>query len=334
MSHSGRKLTPTITGESAMAMNRIQFQPGMSLPEFFARFGSEEQCESTLMALRWPEGFRCPRCASSAHYVVGHGARRLFQCRACRHQTSLTAGTLMDSTKLPLRTWFLAIFLISQDKTGLSSLALMRHLGTSYRTAWLIHQKLMAAMARCDSEMPLHGTVQVDDAYLGGERPGAGGRGSPNKVPIVAAVQTNEEGHPLRVKLSPVATFSRQAIAQWARENLLPGTDVRSDGLACFAGVIDADCAHSYIVVGARKPRELPQFTWVNTVLANLKTLINGGYKGFKFGKYARQYLGAFAYRFNARFNLRELLHDLLGDTATVSPMPEHHIRGGAEVHD
>ncbi|HQW21403.1 MAG TPA: IS1595 family transposase, partial [Rhodocyclaceae bacterium] len=105
-----------------MAMNRIQFQPGMSLPEFFARYGSEEQCESTLMALRWPEGFRCPRCASSAHYVVGHGARRLFQCRACRHQTSLTAGTLMDSTKLPLRIWFLAIFLVSQDKTGLSSL--------------------------------------------------------------------------------------------------------------------------------------------------------------------------------------------------------------------
>lgn len=334
MSHSGRKLTPTITGESAMAMNRIQFQPGMSLPEFFARYGSEEQCESTLMALRWPEGFRCPRCASSAHYVVGHGARRLFQCRACRHQTSLTAGTLMDSTKLPLRTWFLAIFLVSQDKTGLSSLALMRHLGTSYRTAWLIHQKLMAAMARCDSEMPLHGTVQVDDAYLGGERPGAGGRGSPNKVPIVAAVQTNEEGHPLRVKLSPVATFSRQAIAQWARENLLPGTDVRSDGLACFAGVIDADCAHSYIVVGARKPRELPQFTWVNTVLANLKTLINGGYKGFKFGKYARQYLGAFAYRFNARFDLRELLHNLLGDAAAATPTREHHIRGGAEVHD
>jgi hypothetical protein len=116
---------------------------------------------------------------------------------------------------------------------------------------------------------------------------------------------------------------------EWARKNLLPGTDVRSDGLACFAGVIDADCARSYIVVGSRKPRELPQFNWVNTVLANLKTLINGGYKGFKFGKYARHCLGAFAYRFNARFNLRELLHDLLGDTATVSPMPERLIRVG-----
>ena len=334
MSHWAHKLTLIQTGESAMAMNRIQFQPGISLPEFFERYGSEEQCQTALMALRWPEGFRCPRCASSAHYVVGHGARRLFQCRECRRQTSLTAGTLMDSTKLPLRTWFLAILLVSQDKTGLSSLALMRHLGTSYRTAWLIHQKLMVAMARCDSQAPLQGCVQLDDAYLGGERPGVGGRGSPNKVPIVAAVQTNEVGHPLRVKISPVAGFSREAIACWARKNLLPGTNVRSDGLACFAGVVDAGCAHSYIVVGARKPRDLPQFTWVNTVLANLKTMINGGYKSFKFRKYAQHYLGAFAYRFNARFDLRELLHNLLGHAAASSPTRERQIRGGAEVHD
>lgn len=317
-----------------MPMNRIQFQPGVSLPEFFARYGTEEQCGATLTALRWPQGFRCPRCDSPEHYIVGHGARRLFQCRGCRHQTSLTAGTVLDSTKLPLRTWFLAMFLISQHKTGLSSLALMRHLGTSYRTAWLIHHKLMAAMAEHDANEPLSGSVQLDDAYLGGERPGVGGRGSPNKVPIVAAVQTNDCGHPLRLKVSPVATFSREAIARWARLNLLPGTDVRSDGLACFSGVIDAGCAHSYIVVAARKPRELPQFTWVNTILANLKTMIGGGHKAFKFRKYASQYLGAFAYRFNARFDLRQLLTDLLGHAATAIPTRERHIRGMAEVHD
>ena len=150
-----------------MSMNQIQFQRGVSMPEFFERYGSEVQCAAALVAMRWPQGFRCPRCASGQHYVVGHGARKLFQCRGCRHQTSLTAGTLMDSTKLPLRTWFLAIFLISQDKTGLSALALKRHLGTTYRTAWLIHQKLMKTMALRDSEEPLTGLVQVDDAYLG-----------------------------------------------------------------------------------------------------------------------------------------------------------------------
>ncbi len=151
-----------------MPMNRIQFQRGVSMPEFFSRYGTEAQCAAALVALRWPQGFRCPRCASAEHYLVGHGARKLYQCQACRHQTSLTAGTVMECTKLPLTTWFLAIYLISQDKTGLSALALMRQLGTSYRTAWLVHQKLMKAMASRDSEQPLSGLVQVDDAYLGG----------------------------------------------------------------------------------------------------------------------------------------------------------------------
>jgi transposase-like protein len=317
-----------------MPMNRIQFQRGVSMPEFFERYGTEAQCTQAVVAMRWPQGFRCPRCGSAEHYVVGHGVRKLFQCRGCRHQTSLTAGTLMDSTKLPLRTWFLAIYLISQDKTGLSALALKRHLGTSYRTAWLIQQKLMKTMALRDSEQPLSGLIQVDDAYLGGERPGVGGRGSPNKVPIVAAVSTNDKGRPMRVKLSQVAGFTREAITAWARTNLIPGCDVRSDGLSCFAGVIDAGCAHSYVVVGKRLPREMPQFTWVNTVLGNLKTMINGAHKAFKFGKYASQYLGAFAYRFNGRVNLRTLLRDLLRHAAIGSPTREHQIRGMAEVHD
>lgn len=303
------------------------------MTEFFSRYGSEEQCAAALQALRWPQGFRCPRCQAAEHYKVGHGSRTLFQCRACRHQTSLTAGTLLDSTKLPLRTWFLAIFLISQAKTGLSSLALKRHLGTSYRTAWLIQHKLMAAMAQRDAEHPLDGFVQLDDAYLGGEQPGSTGRGSKNKVPFVAAVACNAAGHPLRIKVSPVPAFTREAIAKWAKANLLPTCDVLSDGLACFAGVKDADCAQSYVVVGKRKPRELPQFKWVNTILGNLKTMICGAHKAFDFGKYAARYLGAFAYRFNSRVHLPALLQALLSDAATASPMPERLVRGAAEVH-
>jgi len=317
-----------------MPMNRVQFQPGMSMPEFFERYGTEAQCAAALAEQRWPHGFRCPRCVSPEHYVVEHGARKLYQCCACRHQTSLTSGTVMDSTKLLLRTWFLAIYLISQAKTGLSALALMRQLGTSYRTAWLVQQKLMRTMAQRDSEQPLTGLVQLDDAYLGGERPGVGGRGSPNKVPIVAAVSTDDAGHPMRVKLNPVSGFTTRAITDWARVHLLPGCDVRSDGLNCFAGVIDAGCAHSYVVVGTRKPRELPQFTWVNTVLGNLKTMINGAHKSFKFGKYASQYLGAFCYRFNRRFNLRQMVTDLIGHGATATPVRERDIRGAAELHD
>ena len=100
-----------------MAMNRIQFQPGMSMFEFFQQFGTEAQCEAALEHARWPQGFRCPRCGGAAHCVLRVG-RRTFQCNACRHQASLIAGTLFEGTKLALTVWFLAIYLVSQAKTA------------------------------------------------------------------------------------------------------------------------------------------------------------------------------------------------------------------------
>jgi hypothetical protein len=172
-----------------MAQNRIQFQPGMSIPEFLAQYGTEAQCEAALERVRWPDGFRCPRCGGHAHCVLHGSSRKVFQCNACRHQASLIAGTVMQGTKLPLVTWFLAIYLLSQAKTGLSALALKRQLGVSYRTAWALQHKLMQAMTEREECYVLSGTVQLDDAYLGGERTGGkAGRGSENKVPFVAAV--------------------------------------------------------------------------------------------------------------------------------------------------
>ena len=210
-----------------MANQQIQFQPGMSIPEFLSRFGTEAKCVEAVKLARWPDGFRCPRCAVGQHYVVGHGARKLFQCCGCRHQASLTAGSLMEHTKLPLTTWFLSIYLISQAKTGLSALALKRQLGVSYPTAWLLHQRINCAMAQQDSTHRLGGTVQLDDAYLGGERAGGkAGRGSENKVPFVAAVSVDGSGHPLYVKLNLVSGFKSQAIAHWAKVNLMPALEV------------------------------------------------------------------------------------------------------------
>ncbi len=95
----------------------------MSIPEFVRSFGTEAQCADALRQARWPKGFVCPRCGTADHYVVGHGARKLFQCNGCRHQACLTSGNLMQHTKLALTTWFLAIYLISQAKTGLSVLS-------------------------------------------------------------------------------------------------------------------------------------------------------------------------------------------------------------------
>src|SRR5690554_6249379 len=176
-----------------MARNMVQFQKGMSLPAFLDKYGAEEACQQALYKLRWPEGFRCPECGHHSHCQLK--SRPLIQCNRCHHQTSLTARTLFDGSKLPLRTWFLAIFLLTQSKSGLSTMALSRHLGVAYNTAWLLKQKLMQAMRERDDEKLLSGAVQVDDAYWGGQRRGGKrGRGAAGKTPFVAAVACDSAG--------------------------------------------------------------------------------------------------------------------------------------------
>lgn len=316
-----------------MNFNQIQFQQGMSIPEFLSIFGTEAQCAETVKESRWPGGFQCPRCSGADHYVVGHGARKLFQCHACRHQTSLTAGSLLEHTKLPLTTWFLSAYLISQAKTGLSALALKRQIGVSYPTAWLLHHKINRAMAQQDAIHRLSGAVQLDDAYLGGERAGGKvGRGSENKVPFVAAVSLNDKGRPLHLKLSLVSGFTSQAIGKWAKAALMPGTFVTSDGLSCFAAVADAGCFHIPVVVGSVKPRDLPQFKWVNTVLGNLKTTLAGAFHSLKYRKYADHYLAAFAYRFNRRFDLRDLVAQVIVDVTQCRPVTKAEVKRHAEA--
>jgi transposase-like protein len=326
-------ISELISEDMTVAMNRIQFQSGLSMPDFFKHYGSEAQCEAALEAARWPNGFRCPDCGGAAHCILHGSGRKLFQCNACRRQTSLIAGTIFQGTKLPLTVWFLAIYFISQAKTGLSALALKRHLGVSYPTAWLIHHKLMQAMAEREQRYLLHGQVQVDDAYLGGERSGGkAGRGSENKVPFVAAVSLSDDGHALRTKLSPVPGFRLNAIERWAKASLAPDSTVHSDGLACFSAVTAAGCLHHPTVVAGRKPKDLPEFKWINTVLGNLKTSLTGSYHAFNFQKYAARYLAAFTYRFNRRFNLSTLHERLLVASVNCGPRPQHLIRM-AETH-
>jgi hypothetical protein len=125
----------------------IQFQKGLSLPEFQRLYGTEAQCEATLEKVRWPDGFRCPRCAGQEHVLVYGRRLKRYQCRNSGHQATLTAGTIMQPTTLPLTTWFVAFYLIGQVKTGISSLELSRHLGVKYATACLLHNKILRAMA-------------------------------------------------------------------------------------------------------------------------------------------------------------------------------------------
>jgi hypothetical protein len=316
-----------------MAMNRIQFQPGLSMAQFMALYGREEQCEAALFRARWPQGFRCPKCCCDLHTRFVREGRQYYQCRRCRHQSTLRAGTVFAATKLSLTRWFLAMHLLTQAKNNVCALELSRHLGVCYRSAWLIKHKLMQVMAEREAGRMLEGRVEVDDAYLGGEASEGTGRGAAKKVPFIAAVQTSEDGRPQFVALARVSGFTREAVEAWAQRTLSPRTRALSDGLKCFgalAGLIDAHEPH---VVGSGKQAvSHGAFRWVNTVLSNLKTAMSGTYHAFGFDKYAARYLAEMQYRFNRRFDLSSILVRLLHAAAATVPWPEPVIRL-AEVH-
>jgi len=229
---------------------------------------------------------------------------------------------LFAETKLPLRIWFLAIYLLTQNKNGISALSLRRQLGVSYNTAWLVKHKLMQAMVERDHDRPLSGSVRMDDAYWGGERHGGGtGRGSPGKTPFVAAVQCTAEGHPVVMRMDVVAGFRKTVLSAWAKRYLTPGSAVVSDGLNCFPAVMDADCTHVAIPTGGGVPSKDHPFVWVNTVLGNVKNALHGTYHALR-PKYLQRYLSEFCYRFNRRFELAALVPRLVHAAARTPPLP------------
>ena len=234
----------------------------------------------------------------------------------------------MQVTKLPLTTWFLAFYLSGQAKTGISSLELSRHLGVKYDTAWLRHNKILRAMADREEAYLLRGKIQINDTYLGGERPGGkAGRVSENKITIVAAVFLNEAGHPIHDSIRAASGFSSSAIGAWARKHLAAGSQVLSDGLACFRAVTTAGCSHEAIVTGGKHPSDLPQFRMINTLLGNLKTSFNGTFHAFNFDKYARCYLGGYCFRFNRRFSLVAMTERIDNAVCCCMPCTEQDLR-------
>lgn len=301
-----------------MPKNQVQFQPGMSLSDFLDQYGREDQCRMALAEARWPHGFVCAECGHTGHCQLAR--RGVYQCNRCKHQVSVTSGTLFAGTHLPLRTWFLAMYLIAQNKNGISALSLRRQLGVSYNTAWLVKHKVMQAMVERDGEQALQDTVQMDDAYWGGERHGGGvGRGSPGKVPFVAAVQCNADGHPIAMRMDVVPGFRKRVLATWARRHLAPGTAVVTDGLNCFPGVTAAGCVHTPTVTGGGVPTD-PTFWWVNVMLGNVKSALHGTYHAVG-AKYLQRYLSEFCYRFNRRFDLDVLVRRLVIAAARTPPL-------------
>src|SRR3954449_10531572 len=204
---------------------------GLSEAAFRERFGSEEACREALLEMRWREGLTCPACGHRGFCQLK--TRKLFQCNRCKKQVRLTAGTVFQDTKLPLVTWFAAVYHLTQSKNGISSIELGRRLGGKQGTAWLMKHKLMRAMAAREAAKPkLSGPVEVDDAHLGGERQGGKrGRGAAGKTPIVAAVETTAERRPRRLRLTVVKGFRKREVEKLAKAAIEPGATVVSDGL-------------------------------------------------------------------------------------------------------
>lgn len=304
-----------------MAQNRIQYQKGLSMPEFFERFGTQERCEAAVRAWRWPQGFVCPRCDGGWHSEFRRHGRLYFQCSGCRHQCSVLSGTVFESTKLPLPTWFLAMQLMTQAKNNVSALELKRQLGVSYPTAWLIKHKLMEVMRVREDARQLTGRVEIDDAYLGGEvHGGKAGRGSPNKVPFVAAVQTTESGQPVYLCLSQ-RPFTKASLLAFAERSLAAPATLVSDGLGCFTAIQGTGILHDpHVTGGGTASARHPAFLAVNTALGNLKTSLAGTYHAFGFRKYAHRYLAQVQYLFNRRFDLRSILDRLARAASRAAP--------------
>jgi hypothetical protein len=303
-----------------MAKNRVQFQKSMSLRQFMDAYGSEAQCQEALLAWRWPQGFVCPACGEAGGHVLR--SRRLIQCKHCRHQCSLTSATLFAATKLPLRVWFQALYFLTQAKNGISALELSRSLGISDNSAWLIKHKLMQAMKEREAGRLLSGLVQLDDAYWGGKRSGKSGRGARGKRALVAAVQTDEEGHPQRMRFSCVSGFRLREIARWSKAHLSCDANVTSDGLWCFAAVTENGCTHRAVAMNrpdvAKRRRALK---WADTMLGNVKNAMHGTYHAIGL-KHLPRYLAEFCYRFNRRHDLSSMLKRLAIAATQTPPMP------------
>ena len=304
-----------------MARNRIQFQKGslsrpVSRPCTVARRGAARR--SRAGAGRRASSVRSAVGASTACFPIAAST----SATPAAVETSLTAGTILNSTKVTLTTWFRAMYLITQTKQGISSIELGRRLGVTQTTAWKIKTKLAEVMRVAGESERLDGRIEMDDAYLGGQRSGGKtGRGSPGKKPIVVAVQASEDGRPRRIKLRRIARFKRKRVKSIAKKIIAEGATVVTDGLKCFRGVADAGCRHVAMATGSgRKAARHPAFKWVNTMLGNIKISIAGTYRAIR-KKHMVRYLAEFEWRFNHRFDLAGMIPALARAAAQSKPV-------------
>ena len=281
----------------------------MTLAQFQARFRDEAACRAYLAACRWPDGYRCPRCRQPEAFELPR--RWLWQCKACGHQTSATAGTILHRTRTPLVLWFWAAYLVATHTPGLSALQLQRQLGIArYETAWALLHKLRRAMVRRDRD-PLTGEVEVDESYVGGPEAGLrGGRELGDKALVVAAVEVRGKGSG-RVRLQVIPDASAPSLTGFVQAHVARGTIVRTDGWAGYAPL--AEMGYRHRPRPQRNPQRAAKLSpRVHRVFGNLKTWLRGTHHGVG-NQHLQVYLNEFTFRFNRRRTPMAAFQTLLG---------------------
>ena len=295
-----------------------------NLNEFDVRFGSEETCREYLSQLRWPDGFRCPRCGcreSSAVRAV------LLRCRDCRHQTSVTAGTILQDTRTSLRLWFQAMWWVTTQKNGSSALGLQRVLGLKrYETAWTMLHKLRRAMVRPGRDLLL-GRVEVDECYIGGLEEGLPGRLNLDKALVVVAAQEDGPGIG-RIRIGQIADASAASLVPFVQDSVEPGAVIHTDGWLGYLPLESKGYAHEVTFLKGKKKTPSELLPRVHLVISLLKRWLLGTHQGAVSHKHLDYYLDEFTFRFNRRRSKSrgKLFLRLAQQAVAVDPVTQYRI--------
>jgi transposase-like protein len=267
----------------------------INLVNLIERYHSEESCRARLEELRWPDGVECPRCESKS--IARMDERHQYQCRSCRYQFSVTAGTIFHDTHLPLWKWFLAVYLIVESKKGISANQLKRTLDVSYKTAWYLCHRIRAALNEVDAQL-LKGIVEVDETFVGGEMEGKGRGYRGNKAVVVGAMQRGGN-----ICLQVVRGTDREALHGFIRKNTDGDTEaIYTDEWPAYRGISDGDTKHKtvkhrdkeYVAEGNIHTNS------IESIWSLLKRSIIGSYHQVS-AKHLDAYLDELEFRFNNR---------------------------------
>lgn len=266
-----------------------------ALAELESQFATAEACAQYLFRLRWPDGFICPRCEGTRAWTTKRG---LSTCAACEYQLSVKAGTIFEKSRLPLTTWFRAIWWVTSQKNGASAKGLQGILGLgSYETAWTWLHKLRRAMVRPGRDR-LAGTIEVDETYIGGRKPGKRGRGAEGKALVLIAAQ--KDGRRIgQIRLRRVRDASAASLQPAIAEAVEPGSVVRTDGWDGYSNLYQRGYVHQVVRKDADVGENL--LPSCNRVASLLKRWLLGTHQGAVSHEHLDYYLDEYTFRFNRR---------------------------------